>query len=97
VLTNTRNPHRGISHAITHGAAHRRASSLAPSRSYRHLRVLLPDRQRCARSEGALPGEDGRAEGIPHRRLGFRFEHAAAVDYAIQLEEKANRLPGGVQ
>ena len=28
---------------------------------------------------------------------GFRWTHAAAVDFAIQLEEKANRLPGGAQ
>jgi len=34
---------------------------------------------------------------VTGKTCGFRFEHAAAVDYAIQLEEKASRLPGGAQ
>jgi hypothetical protein len=34
---------------------------------------------------------------VTGKTRGFRFEHAAAVDFAIQLEEKANRLPGGAQ
>lgn len=28
---------------------------------------------------------------------GFRFEYAPAVDFAIQLEDQANRLSGGAQ
>ena len=34
---------------------------------------------------------------VTGKTRGFRFEYASAVDFAIQLEEKANRLPGGVQ
>jgi hypothetical protein len=34
---------------------------------------------------------------ITGKTCGFRFEYASAVDFAIQLEEKANRLPGGAQ
>jgi hypothetical protein len=34
---------------------------------------------------------------VTGKTCGFRFEHASAVDYAIQLEEKANRLSGGAQ
>jgi hypothetical protein len=34
---------------------------------------------------------------VTGKTLGFRFEHAAAVDCAIQFEEKANRLAGGAQ
>ena len=34
---------------------------------------------------------------VTGKTRGFRFEHAAAVDFAIQLEEKANHLPGGAQ
>ncbi|MEO8645656.1 hypothetical protein [Pseudomonas sp.] len=34
---------------------------------------------------------------VTDKTCGFRFEYASAVDYAIQLEEKADRLPGGAQ
>ncbi|MGX1087453.1 hypothetical protein [Pseudomonas sp. AP3_22 TE3818] len=34
---------------------------------------------------------------VTGKTRGFRFEYASAVDFAIQLEEKANRLPGGAQ
>ncbi|CAN7360438.1 MULTISPECIES: hypothetical protein [unclassified Pseudomonas] len=34
---------------------------------------------------------------VTGRTCGFRFEYAPAVDYAMQLEEKASRLPGGAQ
>lgn len=34
---------------------------------------------------------------VTGKTRGFRFEHAAAVNYAKQLEEKASRLPGGAQ
>ena len=34
---------------------------------------------------------------VTGKTCGFRFEHAAAVDYAIQLEEKAKRQPEGAQ
>jgi hypothetical protein len=34
---------------------------------------------------------------VTGKTCGFRFEYAPAVDYAIQLEEKANRLPGGAK
>jgi len=32
---------------------------------------------------------------VTGKTRGFRFEYASAVDFAIQLEEQANRLPGG--
>jgi hypothetical protein len=34
---------------------------------------------------------------VTDKTCGFRFEYASAVDYAKQLEDKANRLPGGAQ
>jgi hypothetical protein len=34
---------------------------------------------------------------VTGKTCGFRFEYATAVDYAIQLEEKAKRQPGGAQ
>jgi hypothetical protein len=34
---------------------------------------------------------------VTGKTCGFRFEYARAVDYAMQLEEKASRLPGGAQ
>lgn len=34
---------------------------------------------------------------VTGKTCGFRFEHNSAVDYAKQLEEKANRLPGAAQ
>ncbi|EJM20202.1 hypothetical protein PMI21_01105 [Pseudomonas sp. GM18] len=34
---------------------------------------------------------------VTGKTRGFRFEYASAVDYAKQLEDKANRLPGGAQ
>ena len=34
---------------------------------------------------------------VTGKTRGFRFDHAAAVDCAIQLEEEANRLPEGAQ
>jgi hypothetical protein len=34
---------------------------------------------------------------VTGKTRGFRFEYASAVDFAIHLEEKANRLPGGAQ
>ena len=34
---------------------------------------------------------------VTGKTCGFRFEHASAVDYAIQLEEKAKRQPEGAQ
>jgi hypothetical protein len=33
---------------------------------------------------------------ITGKTRGFRFEYARAVGYAIQLEEDANSVPGGV-
>lgn len=34
---------------------------------------------------------------VTNKTKAFRWTYAAAVDFAIQLEEKANRLPGGAQ
>lgn len=34
---------------------------------------------------------------VTGKTCGFRFEYISAVDYAKQLEDKANRLPGGAQ
>lgn len=34
---------------------------------------------------------------VTGKTCGFRFEYARAVDYAMQLEEKASRLLGGAQ
>lgn len=31
---------------------------------------------------------------LTDKTCGFRFEYASAIDFAIQLEEKANRIPG---
>jgi hypothetical protein len=34
---------------------------------------------------------------VTGKTKAFRWTYAAAVEFAIQLEEKANRLPGGAQ
>jgi IS4 transposase len=72
-------------------------SQMAREEFARLVNLVMPEKPVRYQVKNVGPKAYHIIDLVTGKTCGFRFEHASAVDYAIQLEEKANRLSGGAQ
>lgn len=72
-------------------------SQMAREEFARRVNLVMPEKPVRFQVKTVGPKAYHIVDLVTDKTCGFRFEYASAVDYAKQLEDKANRLPGGAQ